>query len=70
MWLGIPKELKKKSSMQCLCNKELQKKKEFSHEVYVSHANKYESLLQADSIIFNGFDQVCPKYPGRFAISV
>ena len=56
--------------MQCLCNKKKKKKKEFSHEVYVSHANKYESLLQADSIIFNGFDQVCPKYPGRFAISV
>ena len=29
-----------------------------------------ESLLQVDSIIFDGFDQKCSKYPGKFAISL
>ena len=29
-----------------------------------------ESLLQVDSIIFDGFGQACPKYPGKFEISL
>ena len=45
-------------------------KKELSYEVDVLHAGKHESLLQVDSIIFVGFSQTCPKYPGKFAISL
>ena len=33
-------------------------KKELSCEVHVLHADKYEILLQVDSIIFDGFGQV------------
>ena len=41
-----------------------------SYEVDVLHADKHESLLQVDSITFNGFGPACPKYPGKFAISL
>ena len=34
------------------------------------HADKNEGLLQVDSIIFDAFGQVCPKYPAKFAISL
>ena len=34
-------------------------KKELSYEVNVLHADKHESLLQVDSLIFYGFGQVC-----------
>ena len=40
-----------------------------SYEVDVLHADKRESLLRVDSIIFNGFGQACPKYPGESTIS-
>ena len=43
-------------------------KKELSYEVDVLHADKHESLFKVDSIIFDGFGQACPKYPGKFAI--
>ena len=43
-------------------------KNELVYEVDVSHPDKYESLLQVDSIIFTGFGQACPNYPGKFAI--
>ena len=43
-------------------------KKELSYEVDVVHANKHESLLQVDSIIFDGFGQACPKYLVKFAM--
>ena len=45
-------------------------KKELSYEVYVLHADKHESLLQVDSIIFDGFGQAYPNYLGKFAISL
>ena len=35
------------------------RKKEAKDGIYFSHADKYESLLQVDIIIF----QACPKYP-------
>ena len=35
-------------------------KKELSYEVDGLHAEKHESLLQIDSIIFDGFGQACP----------
>ena len=41
-----------------------------SYEVDVLHPDKRESLLQVDSIIFNGFGQAYPNYPGKFAISL
>ena len=31
---------------------------------------KHESLLQVDTIIFDGFGQAYPKYLGKFAISL
>ena len=43
-------------------------KNEFSCEVNVLHADKHESLLQVDSIIFDKFGQTCPKFPSKFAI--
>ena len=46
-------------------------KKELSCEVDVLHADKHESLLQVDDIIiFDRFDQTCPKYLVKFAISL
>ena len=45
-------------------------KKELSYEVDFLHADKHESLLQVDSIIFDGFGQAYPKYPGKFAMSL
>ena len=50
-------------SLQCL-------KKELSYEVDVLNADKHERLLQVDSIIFDGFSQAWPNYPGKFAISL
>ena len=43
-------------------------KKEFSYAVDNLHADKHESLLQVDSIIFDGFGQTCPNYTIKFAI--
>ena len=43
-------------------------KNELSCEVNVLHADKHESLLQVDSIIFDKFGQTCPKFPSKFAI--
>ena len=57
MWLGTI------MSLHCF-------KKELSYEVDVLYADKHESLLQGDSIIFYRFRQACPKYPGKFAISL
>ena len=34
------------------------------------HADKYEHLTQVDRITFCGFGQACPKYPGKFALSL
>ena len=52
------------TQIQCLCNL----KKELSYEVDFLHADKHESFLQVDSIIFDGFCQACPNYPDKFAI--
>ena len=41
-------------------------KRELSYEAYVLHADKHEILLQINSIIFDGFGQACPNYPGKF----
>ena len=41
-----------------------------SCEIDVLHADKHKSLLQVDRIIIDGFGQACPKYPGKFAISL
>ena len=41
------------------------------HDVDVLHTDKHESLLQVDSIVFNGFAQTCSNnYPGKLAISL
>ena len=45
-------------------------KKELGCEVDVLHAEKQESLLQVDAIIFDGVGQACPKYSGKFAMSL
>ena len=45
-------------------------KKGLSYGVDVLYADKHESLLQVDSIIFDGFGQACPNGPGKFAISL
>ena len=43
-------------------------KKELSYEVDGVHADKHESLLQVDTIYFNGFGQACSKYLDRIAL--
>ena len=45
-------------------------KKESSYEVDDLRADKHGSVLQVDSIIFDGFGQTCPKYLNKFAISL
>ena len=68
LWPGIYEVLKITSGK---CAVPLQYlKKEVSYEVNVLHANKHESFLQVDSIIFDGFGQACPSYPGAFARSL
>ena len=37
-----------------------------SYEVDVLQTDIHESLLQVDSIIFDGFDKACSKYSGKF----
>ena len=45
-------------------------KKELSYEIDFLHTDNHESLLHVDSIIFDGFGQAYPKYPGKFAMSL
>ena len=45
-------------------------KKELNCKVDVLHADKHESLLQVDSIFFEGFSQACSRGRGKFAISL
>ena len=45
-------------------------KNELSNEADVLHADRHESVLQVDNIIFDGFGQGCPKYPAKFAMSL
>ena len=45
-------------------------KNELSCEVNVLHADKHESLLQVDSIIFDGFAQAFSNYLVKFPISL
>ena len=39
-------------------------------EVDVLYADKHESLLQIDSIVFERFNEACPKYPVKLAMSL
>ena len=43
-------------------------RKELSYGVDVLHFDKHDSLLQVDYIIFDGFDQTYPNYPGKFGM--
>ena len=43
-------------------------KKELSYELNFLLSDKHESLLQADTITFDGVDQVCLKYLVKFAM--
>ena len=45
-------------------------KEELSYEVDALHADKHESFLQVDSMIFDGFDQACQNYPVKFAVTL
>ena len=45
-------------------------KKELSVEVDFVRADKHQSFLQVDTIFSDAFDQACPKYPGKFTISL
>ena len=61
----MPKVLK--ISMQCLLQF---LKNELSYEAGVLHADRHESLLQVDNIIFDGSGQKGPKYSAKFAMSL
>ena len=52
----MPKVLKKKFRVFAISQERI----EF-YEVDVLNADKHESLLQVDSIIFDGFGQACPN---------
>ena len=54
------------TSMQCLYN--ISRKNLVMKLIFCML--KHESLLQVDTIIFDGFGQACPKYLGKFAISL
>ena len=42
-----------------------------SYEDDVLHVDKYEIILQGDTITLDGFDQACPKYPSQiYSVSV
>ena len=41
--------------------------KELNYEVDDLHTDKHERHLQVYSIIFDGFGQASPNYPGKFA---
>ena len=43
-------------------------KKELSYKVDALPADKHGSLLQGDTIIFDGVGQLSPKYPGKFVM--
>ena len=43
-------------------------KKELSHEVEVDVSVLI--IMNVDSIIFDGFCQACPEYPGKFVLSL
>ena len=45
-------------------------KKELSVEVDFVRADKHQSFLQVDTIFSDAFDQACPKYLGKFTISL
>ena len=65
MWPDIANVLK--ISMQCLLQ---YPKNELSYEADVLHADRQESFLQVDNIVFDGFGQGCPKYQAKFVISL
>ena len=55
--------LERKENQQCE-NEEEEGKKSYEvkkYEVDVLHADKLESLLQVDSIVFDGFAETCPN---------
>ena len=45
-------------------------KKEGRGEVHFLHADKHESFLQIDTMIFYGDDQVFPKFPKQHVCNV
>ena len=45
-------------------------KKEVNDEVHFLHADKHESFLQIDTMIFYGDDQVFPKFPKQHVCNV
>ena len=65
VWPDMPKVLK--ISVQCLLQ---YLNNELSYEADVLHADRHESRLPVDNIIFDGFGQGCPKYPAKFAMSL
>ena len=44
--------------------------KELSYKFNVLHAHRHKSLLQVDTIVFDGLGYPFSKYPGKFAISL
>ena len=65
VWPDMPNVLK--INMQCLLQ---YLKNELSYEADVLHADRYESRLQVDNFLFDGFGQGCPKYPAKFEMSL
>ena len=44
--------------------------KKFSDEVEILHADKHESFLQVDAVIFDGDGQVFPSFPKQQVCNV
>ena len=60
-------EVSKITGLQNLCN--IFRKKWVMNLIFCILMN-IKSFLQIDTIFFDGFGQVCPKYPNKFAISL
>ena len=62
-WPGMPK-VPKVTKLQNLGKKEVRHKFNFLHE------DKNQSFLEADTIVFGGHNQACPKYPKQQVFAI
>ena len=62
-WPGMPK-VPKVTKLQNLGKKEVRHKFNFLHE------DKNQSFLEADTMVFSGHNQACPKYPKQHVLAI
>ena len=67
--MGMARHSQSSQSDKCAVFLQYHNKK-LRYEVDLQHDDKHEVLLKIDSIIFDGFCQACPEYPGKFVLSL